>query len=652
MRPTWIAAIVAVVLAAGIAVYSVESTGSTASNSGISATDAASSSSIGSSPSGSSTSTVSRVADTQSTFVATVSSSATMPTGTNATMSNCGGVPDRPAMMEMQVVSDTTGVPVQQGALTVSSVFQAGCNGFEGQAQETLYFDGVSEGQSGWFDLPNNSTDDMAGAYNATVGYAGHSYSFRAGAYPASTTCTVLAVPSGVVTVTTYFFSNYDCAGNFGGWAGKFSYYCFGEVYLRVLSDSAPVAGAVVTTTYDIPETCGAGDPSGLTSVNFTTANTEWYAFGDSTYSFSVSTGGQTYNVTASQRPGSSTCVTLHVPSGVVDMTYGPRCAVGESSTGASISSTSSTVDSSTSSISSTSVNSTGSVSQQSTCGCWIPPGAPTYSVAGNGWVTAVVTYYNGFNSTVTGTAYLVIWNSLGQKVGIDNTTTTVPAGHDATLHPTVVGLLPDGTSRLPPGTYSTSVYATLLNGTLISTVSNGSFKDEPLPVAFSGSDSVFGPGPVTFTLFFTNLYPSPLTGTLYGFANDTSGSPLFNATATVSLSGDSEGNATLTFATGNVNYCSLDYSFVLRAPNGTALSPYDHEGGPECPPAGPLASSPAIKAVDRFGVLQLSMSFRRGIHGVLWAVGSVDGLSWWPTLTKPRSIALAYNYAVIDGHG
>jgi hypothetical protein len=806
MRSSWIAAIIVVMLAAGIAAYSADSTGSTASNSGIS-TKNANSSFLGSSPLGNSTSssvlatsqastssTVSRVADTQSTFAATVSSPVTTPTGMNTTMSNCGGVPDRPAMMELQVVSDATGMPVQQGALTVSSVFQAGCNGFEGQAHETLYFDRVSEGQSGWFDLPNNSTDNMAGAYNATVGYAGHSYSFHAGAYPASTTCAVLAAPSGVVTVTTYFFSNYDCAGSFGGWAGRFSYYCFGEVYLRVLSDSdsTPVAGAVVTTTYDIPETCGAGDPSGLTFVSFTTTNTEWYAFGDSTYSFTVATGGQIYNVTASQRPGASTCVTLHVPSGVVGMTYGPRCVVGEPSTNASttVSSSTSSISSpacgsptntllnpapkgtvymkvvtdqgmvitngsllvtqsgnftgswsgwglmahycirlgdingtgylqlganetfltsgyynmtliassnnqgpwysatipsiqvhpnstiyvtvsvpsgvvtlvtsnegssvvttmttsatttkvngdpstSTSTSTSTTVNSSTtstSISGQLLCGCWIPQGAPTYSVAGNGWVTAVVTYYNGFNSTVTGTAYLVIWNSLGQKVGIDNTTTTIPAGHEATLHPTVVGLLPDGTSRLPPGTYSTSVYATLLNGTRISVVSNGSFRDEPLTVAFTGSASSFGSGPVTFTLFFTNLYPSPLTGTLYGFANDTSGRPLFNATAAVSLSGDSGGNATLVFDTGNINYCSLDYSFVLRAPNGTALSPYDHEGGPECPPVGSLVSPPATKGVDGYNVLPLNVTNPAAV--------AATGMSWAVSYSSSGSVA------------
>ncbi len=634
MRPTWVAAVVVLVLVAGIAAYSVESTGSIVSNSEASTTYA-NSSSLDSSPRGSSTSssdqatsrnstssTVSRVADIRSTFAATVSSPVMTPTGTNITMTNCGGVPDRPATMELQVVSDTTGMPVQQSALNVSSVFQAGCNGIEGQAHETLYFQRVGEGQSGWFELPNNSTDNfLAGAYNATVRYAGHSYSFHAGSYPASTTCALLDVPSGTVTVTTYFFSNHDCAGNFGAWAGRYSYYCFGEVYLRVLSDSdsAAVAGAVVTTTYDIPETCGAGDPSGLTSVNFTTSSTEWYAFGDSTYSFSLATGGALYNVTASQRPGSSTCVTLHVPSGTVDMTYGPRCLVGEPSNSTSISSTSTVSSSTTSGIdNSTTVGSStssSSISVLPSCLCWIPQGAPTYSVAGNGWVTAVATYYNGFNSTVTGTVYLVIWNSSGQEVGIDNTTTTVLSGHDATLHPTVVGLLPDGTRRLPPGTYSTSVYATLLDGTPISAVTNGSFKDEPLPVAFTGTDAAFGSGPVNFTLFFTNLYRSPLTGTLYGFANDTTtGSPLFNATATVSLLGDSDGNATLIFKTGTTTYCSLDFSFVLRASNGTALSPYDHEGGGLGCPGASIVSAPAINEVDGLRVLQLNMTDAAGI--------------------------------------
>ena len=348
MRATWIAAIVVVVVAAGIVVYSANVIGSTASNSGTSTSNGVSSS-LGSSVSGSSTSstvsatsqasttsTVSRVADTQSTYAAnvTLSSSVTTPTGTNSTSSICP--PTGRDTMELQVVSDATGRPVQQGAAAVSAVYETGCAGAEFHETDTLYFDRISEGSSGWFDLPYS-----LGGFNFTVGYSGHTYSFPGGTYPDSTTCVTLAVPSGVVTLTRYQFSNYDCSGNLGEWAGQSTYGCFGEVYLRVLSDSgsAPVTGANVTTAYDFAQTCYPNptpcqNPAicGEAFNSFTTTSTEWYAFGDSINSFNVTYGGQTYVVTASQSAG-STCETLHVPSGAVDTTYGPGCVAGAPST-------------------------------------------------------------------------------------------------------------------------------------------------------------------------------------------------------------------------------------------------------------------------------------------------------------------------------
>ena len=367
MRPTWIAAIVVVVIAAGIAAYSVDTIGPTASSSGTSIPNDHSSSlvsslsnetvatsqnstasTISATSQTSTSSTVSRVPDTQNTYAAnvTLSGSVTTPTGTNTTASNCPPVGG--AQMELQVVSDTTGMPVQQDAPAVSAVFRTGCNGIGGDWTDTLYFDRVSEGSSGWFDLPS-----LVGGLNFTVGYAGHAYSFRAGTYPASTTCVTLAVPSGVVTVATYEFSDYHCDGHPGEWAGQNRHCYFGEVYLRVLSDSepAPVAGAVVTTAYDFavpcytsPTPCLSPSNCGEAFKNFTTTSTEWYAFGDSADSFSVVYGGQTYKVTASQTAG-STCVTLHVLSGTVDMTYGASCAdaVGSSVTFAEPSTSTST---------------------------------------------------------------------------------------------------------------------------------------------------------------------------------------------------------------------------------------------------------------------------------------------------------------------
>ncbi|MDA4123383.1 MAG: hypothetical protein OK456_09415 [Thaumarchaeota archaeon] len=477
MRPTWIAAIVAVLLAAGIAAYSADSIGSTASNSGIS-TPNDHSSSLGSSVSSTSTN--------------------------------------------------------------------------QSAAQYPLV----------WAPKPAGvGCDEFPFCIEAVLGFAGHTATSNI----TSTATTVIQDNTTTIVFesTTTYMSGVSTGVVYPPEGGSY----FVSVWAFVQD---AVTGQNVTTDGGQSYILGG---CGIQSTGFTDC-----------YAGAGVPPGHTYKVTVFVTKGDLPCSLRpanHPELSCTSQLLAPSqtITVGEPSTSTSTG-TSTTVNSSTTSISSFG---------QPSCECWIPQGAPTYSVAGNGWVTAVVTYYNGFNTTVTGTAYLVIRNSAGQTVGIDNTTTTIPAGQNATLHPTVVGLLPYGTSRLPPGSYSTSVYATALNGTPISTVSIGSFNDEPLPVAFTGSDSAFGSGPVTFTLFFTNLYPSPLTGTLYGFANDTSSRSLFNATATVSLSGDSNGNATLVFSTGNINYCTLDFSFVLRAPNGTALSPYDHEGGPECPPAGSL---------------------------------------------------------------
>jgi hypothetical protein len=106
-------------------------------------------------------------------------------------------------------------------------------------------------------------------------------------------------------------------------------------VLLRVLSDSdsTPVAGALVTTSYEFPYTCVPGQNVASTTSqafeSFTTTSTEWYylhGLNDGTYSFSVEYGGQTFHLTATGRPGLYSCVTLQVPSGTVDTTYGQSC--------------------------------------------------------------------------------------------------------------------------------------------------------------------------------------------------------------------------------------------------------------------------------------------------------------------------------------
>ncbi len=84
-----------------------------------------------------------------------------------------------------------------------------------------------------------------------------------------------------------------------------------------------------MNTSYDFnnSDACNLSPYPGSPALkNFATTNTEWYAFGDAAKSFSVLSGGLTYNVTQSQRAG-STCVTMLVPSGAVDTTYGPSCS-------------------------------------------------------------------------------------------------------------------------------------------------------------------------------------------------------------------------------------------------------------------------------------------------------------------------------------
>lgn len=110
-----------------------------------------------------------------------------------------------------------------------------------------------------------------------------------------------------------------------------------GAVLLRVLSDSdsTPVAGALVTTSYEFPYTCVPGANVASTTSqafeSFTTTSTEWYYFSglnEGTFSFSVEYGGQTYDLTASQGGFAAyTCVTLEIPSGAVDTTYGQSCS-------------------------------------------------------------------------------------------------------------------------------------------------------------------------------------------------------------------------------------------------------------------------------------------------------------------------------------
>ena len=89
----------------------------------VAASQSTTSSAVSATSRASTSSMVLRIPDTQSTYAANLSSSLTTPTGTNTTMTIC--LPQgRSAAMELQVVSDATGMPVQQGAPAVSAVYR------------------------------------------------------------------------------------------------------------------------------------------------------------------------------------------------------------------------------------------------------------------------------------------------------------------------------------------------------------------------------------------------------------------------------------------------------------------------------------------------------------------------------------------------
>ena len=54
--------------------------------------------------------------------------------------------------MELQVVSDATGMSVKPGAPAVSTVFQSGCNGFESQRFRGTHFSTLTESAKGRMD--------------------------------------------------------------------------------------------------------------------------------------------------------------------------------------------------------------------------------------------------------------------------------------------------------------------------------------------------------------------------------------------------------------------------------------------------------------------------------------------------------------------
>ncbi|MGH9920680.1 MAG: hypothetical protein ACRD6W_17645, partial [Nitrososphaerales archaeon] len=63
------------------------------------------------------------------------------------------------------------------------------------------------------------------------------------------------------------------------------------------------------------------------------------------------------------------------------------------------------------------------------------------------------------------------------------------------------------------------------------------------------------------------------------GYLNDTLGNVVSSVSQNITAAANSQATADLVFPSmGDISSCFLQYTFVVLAPNGTALSPRDHE--------------------------------------------------------------------------
>jgi hypothetical protein len=199
---------------------------------------------------------------------------------------------------------------------------------------------------------------------------------------------------------------------------------------------------------------------------------------------------------------------------------------------------------------------------------CWSLIGQPTYTLFANSYAAAV-TYRNNFNSSVQGSVYLVMRNQIGQTVGLDLTSTTVPPGGNATLHPSIGGLL-------PPGNYSTYIFAINSPGVAISGATTGSLESTyVLRVALFGAES--GAGPVNVTVGLENVSPSPVVANVTIIASENQSPVARNQTeVTIPVSSTVDVPFVL-IGTANLSSC-LDFYIFMQNANGMNLAPPDHE--------------------------------------------------------------------------
>lgn len=199
---------------------------------------------------------------------------------------------------------------------------------------------------------------------------------------------------------------------------------------------------------------------------------------------------------------------------------------------------------------------------------CWTLTAPPSFTQSADGY-GADAPYHNGFNSSVVGTVYLVLRNQLGQTVGIDPTTTTVPPGGNATLHPGVFGLL-------PPGNYSAYIFAINAAGVAISNETVG-FLQSIFSVRIVGTSSSYGQaGPINLSFTIENVSPTPVVVNVTVIASDPHSNETIwrNQTEIMIPAAWTSDVGPMLIGTDNLPPCSVIVTIFMQGQNGKNLAP------------------------------------------------------------------------------
>jgi hypothetical protein len=213
-----------------------------------------------------------------------------------------------------------------------------------------------------------------------------------------------------------------------------------------------------------------------------------------------------------------------------------------------------------------------GSANATSACGqlCWTLTSTPSYTLYAREYDFAA-SYHNGFNSSVQGTVYLVMRNQLGQTVGIDSTTGTIPSGGNGTLHPSIISML------FPPGNYSTYIFAANSAGVAISNETVGSL-ESILSIFLNQTSSSYGQtGPIHLLKeTITSVSPNPLVVNVTIIASDpTTNDTIWRNQTEVAIPPMSTGIVPpMVVETGNLAPCMVKVIMYMQDLNGANLAP------------------------------------------------------------------------------